>query len=77
LVAIAINVLALNIFEYQIGLSCLRHAGINQFGDVGMSEACENVALAFESFLPASANKCDAEKLDGHLSLEMSIAAFS
>ena len=55
LVAIAVDVIALNVLENEIRLSGVRHSGIDQFGDIGMCQTAEDDALALESLLAGSA----------------------
>ena len=76
LVAVAIDVIAFNVFENEIRLSSLRHSGIDQFRDVRMNQKGENAALAFESFLAALPHQRDVEELHRHLPLKSSVVSF-
>src|SRR5207253_8173117 len=74
-IAEPIDVLAVDVFEDEIGLPRGGHAGIDQMRDVRMRQARQKAALALEA-LPAAAGERDAEELDGRMALEASVVAF-
>src|SRR5215472_5466489 len=72
-VAIAIDMIALDVLEHQIRLSARGYASIYQFGDMRVGQPCENITLPLESFLTAAAGECHAKELDSNLPLEVAV----
>ena len=59
-VAVAIDVLAVDVLEHQVGLPGARHAGVDQPGDVRVRQPGEDRALAAEPRLALPARASDA-----------------
>ncbi len=76
LVAVAINVVALNVLKNKKGLPAWRHSCINQFRDVGMSQATQNAAFAFEPLLADLSHQRDVENLHRYAPLKSSVVSF-
>jgi hypothetical protein len=75
LVTVAIDMLALNIFQDEIELPGRGYAGVKEFCDGRMRESPKNAALAPESLLTAAAHQRNVEKLDRNPALEAAITA--
>ena len=76
LIAVAVDVVAFNVLENEIGLSGVRHSGVDQFRDVRMRQTAENDALALESFLAGLPHQRDVEKLHRDFPLKSSVVSF-
>ena len=76
LVAVAVDVVALNVLEDEVRLSCARYPGLDQFGDIRMGQAPENVAFALESLLFCPADQGDFEKFHRYFSLKSRVVSF-
>jgi len=68
--------MALNVLENKIRLLSRRHSRVDQFRDVCMPHAAQNVALASESLLACISHTCDIEKLHCYAPLKPSIISF-
>ena len=75
-IAVAVDVVALNVLEDEIGLSGLRYSGIDQFGDIRVRQTAENDAFALESFLAGSPDQREFEKLHRYFSLKPRVVSF-
>jgi hypothetical protein len=53
LIAVAVDVVALDMLENEIGLSGVRYPRIDQFGDIRVRQSAENDAFALESLFAA------------------------
>src|ERR1700722_16098346 len=76
LVAVAIDLIALDVFENKIRLPRRQHARIYQFGNVRMNQKSQNPALAAEAFLPVPPHEGEGEKLFCFLAFKSSIVSF-
>ncbi len=74
-VAVAIDRLALDQLEDEVGLTALGDTRVEQASDIGMRELGENAAFAAKSFGAAACNQREIEKLDRHPACEAAIAA--
>src|SRR5262249_11870130 len=59
LLAIGVDIFPFDVLEDQVGLAVMGGACVNQVSDVGMREARENAALAFESLLACASDEGD------------------
>jgi hypothetical protein len=75
LVAIAVDGLAVDVLEDEIGLAGWRHAGVDQVRDVRMGEPGEDVPFAPESLFAGAADQRDVEQLDRGPAFEAAVAA--
>src|SRR5439155_18067707 len=76
-VAEARDRLAFDIFEREPGLPVLRDAGVEQPGDVRVTQARENVALAVEAHRERLAAGPRIRQFHRHLALERTVVALS
>src|SRR5690242_2017224 len=74
-VAVFVDGLSLNMFEYKIRFSVLGDACIDEFRDVRMRQPAENAAFALESFRPLRGHG-EIQKLNRHLALEAAVTPF-
>src|SRR5678815_3058997 len=75
LVAITVDLIAVNIFENEVRLSASRHACVDQLCNVLMGKKREYPSLALEPLFTRLAHERNVEKLDGDTSFEASIVA--
>ena len=76
LVAVAVDVLAVDVLEHEIGLAGRRDAGIDEVRDVRVGQAGEDGAFATEALLARAADERDVQQLDRRAPLETAVAAF-
>ena len=76
LIAVIVDVVALDVLENEIGLSDRRYACVEQLGDVRMGQTAEDHALPLESVLAAPPNERDFEKLNRYFSRESRVVSF-
>ena len=74
-IAVRVEVQALDEFEHEIRLAGVRDAGIDQAGNVRMRQPREDRALAAESLFAAAADERRVQQLDRHLSFVAAITA--
>ena len=74
-VAEAIDVLAVDVLEHQVGLAGARHAGVDQPRDVRVGQPGEDGALAAEAGLPFPSEERRVQQLDRGAALEAAVAA--
>src|SRR3954454_13787879 len=75
-IAVAVDVVAFDVLENQIGLSDQRYACIEQLGDVRMRQTAEYDSFALESFFAASPDERDFEKLHSYFSRKSRVVSF-
>src|SRR5262249_9747362 len=75
LIAIGVDLLPVHMLEDEVRLTGSRDARVDKVGDVGMRQACEEAALAFESPLTGASEKGDIEKFHGGASFDVAAAA--
>ena len=75
LVAILIDRRAVNVFEDEIRLAIGGNAGIEEVGNVRMSESAKDATFAFESFFSRAPGERDAHELHRSLPLEPAVTA--
>jgi hypothetical protein len=75
LVAMLVEVPAVNVLQHQIRLAGTRDAGVDETRDVRMSEARENGAFALEAFSTSAPDELGVEQLHRGLTLESAVAA--
>src|SRR5437899_711899 len=63
LIAVGVDVIAVNVLEHEIRLSGVGQPGVDQFGYMGVRQTAQNDAFASESLLAGSADERDSEKL--------------
>ena len=73
-IAVAVDLLAFDVFQDQIRLAGRRHPGVDEMRDVRMSEAGQDAALAPEAPFAGVPDEAGVEKLHGGPSLEAAIA---
>src|ERR1700733_13698713 len=76
LVTILIDRRAINVFEDEIRLAIGGNAGIEEFGNVRMSEPAKDAAFAFESFFSRAPGERYTHELHRRLPVESAVAAF-
>src|SRR5664279_6314206 len=76
LVAIAVDVIALDVFENEIGLTRLGNTGINQFCNVLVNEKSKYPAFPFEALFATLPDERDIEEFYRYAALEPSIVSF-
>jgi len=74
-VAVAVDLLALDVLQHEIGLTRRRDARIDEMRDVSVGEPGQDAALALESFLAGSADQARVQQLDRRQPLEPAVAA--
>jgi hypothetical protein len=74
-IAVGIDVVAVNVFENEIWLSGLRYPSVDQFGYLRMPQTAKKHAFPFEALLAGPADERDVEKLDRYLSLKPPIVS--
>src|SRR5262249_4308596 len=72
-VAVAINRLALNVLQNEIGLARSRYSSVQKIRNVGMREPPEYGAFPLKAFLASVANQSDIQELDSRTPREPSI----
>src|SRR5262245_4154374 len=77
MVAIAVNVIALNILEHQIGLATGRYSRVNELRDVGMRQAAENAPFASEPLFAAFPHQGHIKNLDRHAAFKTPVIPLS
>src|SRR5882757_1380313 len=75
LIAITVNLLAVDILQHKIGLAGVGYTGVDQFGDMRISEKRENPAFASETILSFFSQQRDVQKLQRHTPIEPSVVA--
>ena len=75
LIAVAVDLVAVDIFEHKIGLPCGGDAGVDQLGNMRVGKQREYLAFAFEAVFTLFSQERDVEKLQGYLAFETSIVA--
>src|SRR5690242_16381686 len=73
LIAVAIDLLTLDVFENEVRLTRAGDAGVEQLRDMWMSEASEDTSLALETFLSALPHQRNVEKLHCDFALKAAI----
>src|SRR5271156_1981853 len=74
-IAVSVDRLTLDIFEYQIGLRIVDDPGIDEPRDIGMIQPAEHLALAAESLFTGSAEPVGMDELDRDRALESSVGS--
>ena len=74
-VAVAIDVLAVDVLEHEVGLTGPRDAGVDQPRDVGVRQLGEDRAFAAEPGLPFPPEQRRVQQLDRGAALEAAVAA--
>ena len=74
-VAEAIDVLAVDVLEHQVGLTGARDPGVDQPGDVGVGQPGEDRSLAAEPGLPFPPEERRVQQLDRGAALVAAVAA--
>src|ERR1700674_4506115 len=74
-VTVPVDVVAFDIFEYEIGLAGRRNTRIHQLRDVSMGKSAEYAALALKAILAPATDQCAAQALHRPLPLESPVAA--
>ena len=75
LIAVAVDLVAVDIFEHEIGLPCGGNSGVDQLGNMRVGKQREYPAFAFEAVFALFSEERDVEKLQGYLAFETSIVA--
>ncbi len=75
IVTVAIDALAIDVLEHEVGLAGRRHAGIDQVRDVRMPHARQDRTFAPEPLFAGSADDGGIQQLDCGQSFEPAVAA--
>jgi len=75
LVAVAIDVLRFDVFQYQIRLAPGCDARIEELCDAWISESCQNAAFSLEPLFGILAKTANVKQLDGNPATESPVAA--
>ena len=75
LIAIAVDLLAVDILEHKIGMPGGADTRVDQLGNMTVGKQREYLAFAFEPVFALFSQQCDVEKLQGYLAFETSIVA--
>ena len=75
LVAVAVDVAAVDVLEHQVRLSGAGDAGVDQPRDVRMREPREDRAFALEALLAGAADQRRVQQLERGAALEAAVAA--
>src|SRR5438309_2236404 len=76
LIAVTVNVVALDVLENEIRLPSGRYPRIDQLGNVRMRQTAEYDSFALESFFAASPDESDFEKLHSYFSRKSRVVSF-
>ena len=74
-VAVAIDALAVDVLEHEVGLAERRDAGIEEVRDVRMAQPRQDAAFAPEALLAVAADQAGVQQLDRGHALEAAVAA--
>ena len=75
LIAVTVDLVAVDIFEHKIGLASGGDTGVDQLGNMRVGKQREYLAFAFEAVFTLFSQQRDVEKLQGHLAFETPIVA--
>ena len=77
MIAVGVDVLALDVLQHQVGLLHRRHTGVDEVRDMRMSEPGQDAALAREPRFRVAAHQTQVQQLDRDLPVEPAIAPLS
>ena len=75
-VAVAVDLLAVDVLQHQKGLADRREAGVDEMRDVRVRQPREDVALSRETLFAGVADQRGVQQLHGDPALESAVAAF-